>query len=322
MFETWLRTVFGDSPSRRRDLGVRPAPRHEVEDLASRARSARGTGGRTASPARRGSVARRRATPGPKIASPAAAARIARSSSARWAPLSTYPRAPARTARHDRVVAAVHRQDDDRRHAALASTIRRVASIPSPPGIVDVHEDDVRLEAFGARDRLGPRGRLADDLEIAGGLEQRPEPGPERRVVVDDEDADGRGRASVTSRLPRSRPSSGASTAQTQTGDRQARLESGPAASAPLDPQTEPPSSVARLSIDSSPVPGATPDGSPWPSSTTSMTSCSPDVEPDRAGPGLGVADRVGQRLDGDPVRRDLDRRRQVREREPASPPR
>ena len=30
----------------------------------------------------------RRATPGPKIASPAATARIARSSSARWAPLS------------------------------------------------------------------------------------------------------------------------------------------------------------------------------------------------------------------------------------------
>ena len=77
----------------------------------------------------------RRATPGPKIASPAATALTARSSSARWAPLSRYPRAPARTAANT-VSSSSCIVSTSTATCGAASTMRRVASTPSMPGML------------------------------------------------------------------------------------------------------------------------------------------------------------------------------------------
>ena len=91
---------------------------------------------------------------------------------------------------------------------------------------------------------------------------------------------------------------------------------------------TSPPTSAARSRIDSRPVPARGASGTPRPSSVTSTVSWLPACEPDPARARPGVADGVGHRLDGDPVRGDLDRRRQLgqldaaRTRRGSTPPR
>ena len=73
-----------------------------------------------------------------------------------------------------------------------------------------------------------------------------------------------------------------------------------------------PPTSSARSLIDTRPTPAGRPSASPCPSSLTrTRRSPSSRAQADRAGPGAAVAHRVGDRLERDPVRRHLDRRRQ-----------
>ena len=57
-------------------------------------------------------------------------------------------------------------------------------------GHLQVHDDDVRLQLLGGRDRLGARRRLAHDLGLAERREQRAQPAAEDGMVVGDEDAD------------------------------------------------------------------------------------------------------------------------------------
>ena len=54
----------------------------------------------------------------------------------------------------------------------------------------DVHQDHVRRTSLGQRDGLGPVLGLADHLDVGLGLEDRPEPRADQRLVVADEDPD------------------------------------------------------------------------------------------------------------------------------------
>jgi len=52
-----------------------------------------------------------------------------------------------------------------------------------------VHQHDVRMQAARLLDRLGTGRRLADDLQLAAGLEHRLEARAHQRLVIDDQDA-------------------------------------------------------------------------------------------------------------------------------------
>ena len=76
------------------------------------------------------------------------------------------------------------------RASGVAATIRRVASSPSIPRHLDVHQHDVGRPPADLLDRRGAIGRLAHALDVRLGLEQEPEPRADHRLVVGEDDAD------------------------------------------------------------------------------------------------------------------------------------
>jgi hypothetical protein len=72
-----------------------------------------------------------------------------------------------------------------------------------------VEQDEVGLKLLGPAQRLAGVGGVADDLQLRVAREQRGEPAPEERVVVDDQDADGalvHGGQGGQCRVPATRP--------------------------------------------------------------------------------------------------------------------
>ena len=70
-----------------------------------------------------------------------------------------------------------------------SAEIRRVASSPSSPRHADVHHDDLRQDAAGEVDGLAHVRRLAGDLQLVLGRDQRGETGADGGLVVGNEDA-------------------------------------------------------------------------------------------------------------------------------------
>ena len=68
--------------------------------------------------------------------------------------------------------------------------MRRVASMPSTPGMRMSISDHVRVELVGQRDGLRSVAGLGDDLDVRLGLEDRAEAAADERFVVGEEDAD------------------------------------------------------------------------------------------------------------------------------------
>ena len=127
----------------------------------------------------------RRVTPGASSDSPAATTRIAAASSSAGASLSRKPEAPARSASktyssRSKVVST------STRVGTRASTSCRVAAMPSSTRHPDVHQRHVGPQPGDHLDGLLAVGRLADDLEVGLGGEQRAEPGAHHALVVDD----------------------------------------------------------------------------------------------------------------------------------------
>ena len=76
-----------------------------------------------------------------------------------------------------------------------SEVICRVASIPSITGIRTSITTTSGARLRRELDRLPAVGRLADDLQVVLGVDQRGERGPQQRLVVDDEDAGRHGAA-------------------------------------------------------------------------------------------------------------------------------
>ena len=76
------------------------------------------------------------------------------------------------------------------------ATIRRVASMPSTPGMRTSISTTSGASSLDQRDRLGAVLGLADHLDVVAGVEDHAEAGPHQRLVVGDHDPDGHGAAS------------------------------------------------------------------------------------------------------------------------------
>ena len=206
----------------------------------------------------------RRATPGPKIASPAATARTARISSARWAPLRS-SRGRRRARRATPSVAVVHRQHET---ATCGRRRRRSAASPRSPSTarhVHVHQDDVRLEraptAATASSPVAASPTTSRSPAVPSSARQA---GAERGVVVGDEDAD---------RAVSVRPAPHGAVAGRPIG-RRPRSERPPAGSRPrVAARRRPPAHLRRPRRASTRArcPARAPAGRPRPSSTTSI---------------------------------------------------
>jgi len=126
-----------------------------------------------------------RVTLGASSASPAATMRIAVSSSSSGRLFSANPLAPAPQRLEDVLVQVEGREDEYPGHepGPFGSNLfgRLDAVRHRHP---DVHDDDVRREL----DRLPSVGRLADDLQVVFGVDERRERGAQQRLIVDDED--------------------------------------------------------------------------------------------------------------------------------------
>ena len=169
---------------------------------------------------------------------------------------------------------------------------RRVASTPSSPGIC---RSITTTSGDGARDDIDDRRavrRLADELEVRCGREQRPQSVAEYRVVVRDDDTDGHVRPAMAS---------------------VARTRVPPPSRGTIS--SVPPSSVARSRIALMPTPDRPARSSPDPSSSTWTMSGPCRVRRTVHLSRRSVVDRVEHRLRRDPVRRHLDGRGQRWER-------
>ena len=116
---------------------------------------------------------------------------MAFSSSVGWVSFSRNPLAPARRAwktysSRSNVVRTSTRVAAVRSSAAM----RRVASMPSTPGMRMSMSTTSGLVGHGQLDRLGPVGRLADHLEAVLALDEDAEAGPHQGLVVGQQDAD------------------------------------------------------------------------------------------------------------------------------------
>ena len=101
--------------------------------------------------------------------------------------------APARRAVVDVLVEVEGGQDEHPAGAATPGPARVGGGVdPVEHGHADVHEHDVGADPAGHLDRLPPVGGLAPDLDVGLGVEdgRRSRPGP--RLVVGDDDPDGR----------------------------------------------------------------------------------------------------------------------------------
>ena len=80
-----------------------------------------------------------------------------------------------------------------------AATMRRVASMPSTPGmrtsISTTSGDVASTTATASPPSLG----LADNLDVVAGVEDHAEPCPHQRLIVGDDDSDGHGTESKRS---------------------------------------------------------------------------------------------------------------------------
>ena len=142
----------------------------------------------------------------------------------------------------------------------------------------------------GDRDRLVAVVGFADHLDVVLGVEQRPEPAADQRLVVGQHHADHAGH----DRVPVGMPAAGSGPG----------TPAGPAAPA----SSSPPSARTRSRMPVIPCPPATAPVGPRPSSCTCTTSASGSyVELHHRVRRTGVPGDVGQRLLGDPVRRGLD---------------
>ena len=93
------------------------------------------------------------------------------------------------------VLVHVERRQHDHPGAGVPGSprIRRVASMPSMPGIRTSIRTTSGVERAAQRDRLVAVCGLAHDLEVGLDLEDHPEPGAHQGLVVGDEDADRHG---------------------------------------------------------------------------------------------------------------------------------
>ena len=173
------------------------------------------------------------------------------------------------------VVVAEARQHDDPRARALAQALQRADAVE--PRHHEVEQDHVGVGARGGVDRGLAVAGLGDDLDVVLEVEERAQALAHDRVVVGEQDADHARHLQPDGRAG---------------AERRGR------------PCSVPPSSVARSSIDVSPSrwPRTSgPAGSkPQPSSVTVSTSRRRrSAHLDRVG--AGVAQRVAERLLGDP---------------------
>ena len=296
MFDTWLRTVLGDSTRLDGDLGVGPAAGDQLEDLALALGELR---------ERLGVGAGRR--PGEEVHQPPGHARaedrVARRHRAdrpdQLRALGALEQVAAGAGAHrreHRLVVVVHRQHEDR-------DVRRRVDDPArgldavEPGHVDVHQHDVRVPGRDRGDRLLARRGLA-----------RP------------------GRCRPRSPAAAARPARNAAwSSATRTRIRSARLAHGAAArpsgrrartrvppSGRRSTATSPPTSAARSCIDSRPVPRRGDVGQAAAVVGDLDRQLAVGAQRDAARARPGVADGVGHGLDRDPVGRDLDGRGQL----------
>jgi hypothetical protein len=107
----------------------------------------------------------------------------------------------------DVLVEVERRQDQHARRAAVGDLAR--GGDPVELGHADVHEHDVGREAPGAVDRLAPRGRLADDLDVGLRVQHHAEAGAGERVIVDEQDADAHAASGIRARTTKPRPATG-----------------------------------------------------------------------------------------------------------------
>jgi hypothetical protein len=134
MFDTLLRTVFGDRNSSAAICEFDRPAATRLRTSCSRAVSCGNTpvAVETGAPAK--NSATRLAIAGPKIASPCATAVMARTISAWLAPFNRYPRAPARIAAN-KVWSSSAIVSTTTPMCGLSEVILRVASMPSSSGI-------------------------------------------------------------------------------------------------------------------------------------------------------------------------------------------
>ena len=127
----------------------------------------------------------------------------------RDASLSRKPLAPARSAAYTYSSRSKVVSMSDARPGPRRATVRRVASMPSSPGIrMSISTTSGLRGSRASSTASSPSAASPDDLDVVSALEDHPEPGPDQRLVVDEEDLDHRG-APTGSRARTAYPPSG-----------------------------------------------------------------------------------------------------------------
>ncbi len=78
------------------------------------------------------------------------------------------------------------------RAGGSSAVTRRVASMPSSPGMRMSISTTSGLQLACLLDRLAPVGGLADDVDVGLGAEDHPKPGADEALVVGEQNADHR----------------------------------------------------------------------------------------------------------------------------------
>src|SRR3954447_21334152 len=134
----------------------------------------------------------RRVTVGESMPSPAWTSSIARTISAGGVSLSRKPAAGLQRAQ-DELVGVEGREDDDGGRVGLRGE-QAGGSDSVELRHADVHEDDVGAVEVDRAEHLAAVRGLGDHVEVLGAGEHDPQAGAHERVVVDEQDADHRGR--------------------------------------------------------------------------------------------------------------------------------
>ena len=88
---------------------------------------------------------------------------------------------------------------------------------------LDVDQGDVRAVPGGERDRLLSVSRLADDLDVVLGLQQRPDAAADQRLVVSQQDPD-HARAGISARTRKPPPACGPACSRPPSADTRSRM--------------------------------------------------------------------------------------------------
>ena len=171
---------------------------------------------------------RSRVTAGSSSASPAATVRTASRSRSGEARLSRKPLAPARSAPQTYSSCVEGGQDQDPGVRAGSATSRRVASIPSMPGI----RTSIRTTSGPVLDGTGrppasPSAASADHLEVGRGAEDDGQARAEQRVVVGQHHPDRHGSGSTARSREAARRRRGPAPAARRTSTPARRSRSG-----------------------------------------------------------------------------------------------